>query len=130
MSQIQIRSSWRLVIPKVWKYTVFMEAHDKLGHQGATCTYHLIKCQYYWKGMNKDIRKYIANCTLCCREKPRFCLTLCKHYNHLLVVAPGTLGMMPATSLGLVRQGWKKGISKMPWGFIKQNREEPLIDII
>ena len=25
-----------LVIPKAWKYTVLMEAHDKLGHQGAT----------------------------------------------------------------------------------------------
>ena len=58
-----------LVIPKSWKYTVLMEAHDKLGHQGNTHTYCLIKHQYYWKGMNKDIRKYIANCTLCCREK-------------------------------------------------------------
>ena len=38
--------------------------------------------------------------------------------NDLLVVALDTLGMMPATSLGLVRQGWRKGISKMPsWGF-------------
>ena len=43
--------------------------HDKLGHQGNTHTYCLIKCQYYWRGMNKGIRKYIANCTLCCREK-------------------------------------------------------------
>ena len=41
----------------------------KLGHQGNTCTYCLIKHQYYWKGMNKDIQKYIANCTLCHREK-------------------------------------------------------------
>ena len=49
-----------LVIPKAWKYTVLMEAHDKLGHQGATHTYCLIWQQYYWKGMNKDIRKYIA----------------------------------------------------------------------
>ena len=56
-----------LVIPKSWKYTILVEGHDKLGHQGNTCTYCLIKCQYYWKGMNKDIRKYIANCTLCCR---------------------------------------------------------------
>ena len=54
-----------LVIPKSWKYTVLMEAHDKLGHQGNSCTNCLIKCQYYWKGMNKDIRKYIANCVLC-----------------------------------------------------------------
>ena len=46
-----------------------MEAHDKLGHQGNTCTYCLIKHQYYWKGMNKDIHKYIANCALCHREK-------------------------------------------------------------
>ena len=54
-----------LVIPKSWKFTILVEAHDKLGHQGNNCTYCLIKGQYYWKGMNKDIRKYIANCILC-----------------------------------------------------------------
>ena len=60
-----------LVIPKSWKYTVLVEVHDKLGQQGNTCTYCLIKCWYYWKGMNKDIRKCIMNCTLCCREKTK-----------------------------------------------------------
>ena len=60
-----------LVIPKAWKYTLLVEGHDKLSHQGTTHTYCLIKCQYYWKGMNKDIRKYIANCILCCREKAK-----------------------------------------------------------
>ena len=35
-----------LVIPKSWKYTVLVEAHDKLGHQGNNCTYCLIKHQY------------------------------------------------------------------------------------
>ena len=54
-----------LVIPKSWTYTVLVEAHDKLGHQGNSCMYCLIKRQYYWKGVNKDIRKYIANCVLC-----------------------------------------------------------------
>ena len=58
-----------LVIRKSWKYTVLVEAHDKLGHQGNSCTYCLVKRHYYWKGMNKDIRKYIANYTFCCREK-------------------------------------------------------------
>ena len=29
------KHSW-LVIPKAWKYTVLVEAHDKLGHQGTT----------------------------------------------------------------------------------------------
>ena len=60
-----------LVIPKSWKYTVLVEAHDKLGCQGNSHTYCLVKRQYYWKGMNKDIRKYIANCALCHREKAK-----------------------------------------------------------
>ena len=60
-----------LVIPKSWKYTVLVESHDKLGHQVNTCTYCLIKQQYYWKGINKGIWKYIANCTLCHREKAK-----------------------------------------------------------
>ena len=48
-----------------------MEAHDKLGHQGNNHTYCLIKWQYYWKGMNKDIKKYIANCVLCQHDKAK-----------------------------------------------------------
>ena len=60
-----------LVIPKSWKFTILVEAHDKLGHQGNTHMYCLIKHQYYWKGMNKDIRKYIANCILCRCDKAK-----------------------------------------------------------
>ena len=60
-----------LGIPESWKYIVLVEAYNKLGHQGNTHTYCLIKCQYYWKGMNEDIKKYIANCTLFCREKAK-----------------------------------------------------------
>ena len=65
-----------LIILKSWKYTVLVEAHDKPGHQGNSRTYYLIKRQYYWKGMNKDIRKYIANCILCKERKPKFNITL------------------------------------------------------
>ena len=32
-----------LVIPKSWKFTILVEAHDKLGHQGNHHTYCLIK---------------------------------------------------------------------------------------
>ena len=60
-----------LVIPKAWMYTVLVEAHDKLGHQGATQNYCLIKYHYYWKGMNKDIRKYIIQSALWHREKAK-----------------------------------------------------------
>ena len=60
-----------LVIPKSWNFTILVEAHDKLGHQGNNRTYCLIKHQYYWKGMNKDIRKYITNCVLCRQDKAK-----------------------------------------------------------
>ena len=60
-----------LVIPKSWHFTVLIETHDKLGHHRINRTYHLVKHQYYWKGMNKDIPKYINNCALCKREKVR-----------------------------------------------------------
>ena len=65
-----------LVIPKAWKYTVLVEAHDKLGYQGATQTFCLIKHQYYWKGMNKDVNKvYSSMCTLLQRKSKSSSLT-------------------------------------------------------
>ena len=48
-----------------------MEAPNKLGDQGAIHTYSLVKCQYYWNGMNKDIRKHIDHCTICHKEKTK-----------------------------------------------------------
>ena len=48
-----------LVIPKAWRYTILVETHDKMGHQGNNQTYSLIKQQYYWKGMAKDVKDYI-----------------------------------------------------------------------
>ena len=48
-----------LVIPKAWRYTILVETHDKMGHQGNNRMYSLIKGQYYWKGMAKDVKDYI-----------------------------------------------------------------------
>ena len=54
-----------LVIPKAWRYTILVETHDKMGHQGNSRTYSLIKRQYYWKGMAKDVKDYIQRCPAC-----------------------------------------------------------------
>ena len=54
-----------LVIPKAWRYTILVETHDKMGHQGNNGTYSLIKQQYYWKGMAKDVKDYIQRCSAC-----------------------------------------------------------------
>ena len=58
-----------LVIPKAWKYTILVETHDKMGHQGNNRTYSLIKRQYYWTGMAKDVKDYIQRCPACRQEK-------------------------------------------------------------
>ena len=58
-----------LVIPKAWRYTVLVETHDKMGHQGNNRTYSLIKRQYYWKGMAKDVKDHIQRCPACRQEK-------------------------------------------------------------
>ena len=60
-----------LVIPKAWRYTILVETHDQIGHQGNKWTYSLIKRQYYWKGMTKDVKDYIQRCPACQREKAR-----------------------------------------------------------
>ena len=54
-----------LVIPKPWRYTILVETHDKMGHQRNNRTYSLIKGQYYWKGMTKDVKDYIQRCPVC-----------------------------------------------------------------
>ena len=60
-----------LVIPKAWRYTILVGTHDKMGHQGNNRTYSLIKQQYYWKGMAKDVKDYIQRCPACQQEKAR-----------------------------------------------------------
>ena len=60
-----------LFILKSWCFTILVEAHDTLGHRGVNRTYHLIKRQCYWKGMNRGICKYINNYALCTRERAR-----------------------------------------------------------
>ena len=54
-----------LVIPKAWGYTILVETHDKMGHQGNNRMYSLIKREYYWKGMAKDVKDYIQRCPAC-----------------------------------------------------------------
>ena len=65
-----------LIIPKSWKYPVLMEAHNKLGHQGNSCTYCLMKRQYYWKGMNKALGSILQIAYFAKERKPKFNITL------------------------------------------------------
>jgi hypothetical protein len=49
------------------KYQVLKEFHDTLwaGHRGVWATYTKIKERYWWKGLYKDVEKFVASCTVC-----------------------------------------------------------------
>ena len=42
-----------LVIPKAWRYTILVETHDKMGHQGNNRTYSLIKHSIIGRGWQR-----------------------------------------------------------------------------
>jgi len=46
------------------KYRLVEAAHI-VGHEGIYKTYHRLKPNYYWKGMNRDINLYIKYCPKC-----------------------------------------------------------------
>ena len=52
------------------KFKLIESAHA-VGHEGAYKTYHRLKPNYYWKGMNKDIHLFIKCCPKCQMYKPQ-----------------------------------------------------------
>ena len=63
--------TWQIVIPPHLIDSTIRLFHGKqsvLGHVGTAKTYNLIADRFYWKGMRRDIRKFIASCDLCMRR--------------------------------------------------------------
>ena len=54
-----------MVLPQALIPNIMKMAHDDLGHNGVTRTHMALKKLYYWKGMKKDINKYIRSCNTC-----------------------------------------------------------------
>ena len=46
-------------------------AHKKLGHNGISRTYAMLKRLYYWKGMKVSVTKHVKNCAVCQKRNPQ-----------------------------------------------------------
>ena len=62
-------NSWNIVVPSEIKQSIIKITHEKLGHPGVYKTLMYLKKFYYWKGMSKDVKKYVITCDLCQRVK-------------------------------------------------------------
>ena len=57
----------RLVIPSTLQSDVLHHVHTSLegGHQGILRTFEKIRKQFYWKGLYRDVLKYVSECEDC-----------------------------------------------------------------
>jgi hypothetical protein len=46
-----------------------LHATPTAGHSGFTKTYDRVKRSFFWDGMKQDIRKFVAECEVCQRNK-------------------------------------------------------------
>ena len=60
-----------IVLPRMMIGHVLELAHNKLGHNGISCTYAMLKRLYYWKGMKVSITKHNKNCDVCQKCNPQ-----------------------------------------------------------
>ena len=60
-----------IVLPRMMIGHVLELAHNKLGHNGISCTYAMLKRLYYWKGMKVSITKHNKNCDICQKCNPQ-----------------------------------------------------------
>ena len=60
-----------IVLPRMLIGHVLELAHNKLGHNGISRTYAMLKRLYFWKGMKVSVTKHIKNCAICQKRNPQ-----------------------------------------------------------
>ncbi|UYV66544.1 hypothetical protein LAZ67_4002015 [Cordylochernes scorpioides] len=62
---------WLFVVPRHLRQELLKNFHDSptAGHLGFTKTYDRIRKKYYWPGMYRTVRRYVAHCSDCQRRK-------------------------------------------------------------
>lgn len=67
------RKTDQLVLPKKFRRTVTGMAHDGImsGHQGVSNTTALVSEEFFWPGVQSDIKRYVRSCDICQRTVPK-----------------------------------------------------------
>ena len=60
----------QLVIPRSLRQEVWVNLHDRAGHQGAERTVELIRNRAYWPNLQEDVKRRVQACERCQLAKP------------------------------------------------------------
>lgn len=63
----------QLIVPKPLRNKVMSLAHDSLmtGHLGSSRTAYKVMSEFYWPGVQADVRRYCRSCDICQRTTPK-----------------------------------------------------------
>ncbi|KAK9395375.1 hypothetical protein NXF25_018736 [Crotalus adamanteus] len=63
----------RIYVPQSLRVEVLQRGHDVnvAGHYGFLKTLHLLKRQFWWPSMKKDVETYVRECSVCATTKPQ-----------------------------------------------------------
>ena len=59
----------RIVVPSQLKFSLIYNYHRQCHHQGMVRMFYIIRQNYYWRGMRKDINTIVKACPQCQRRK-------------------------------------------------------------
>ena len=60
-----------IVLPRMMIGHVLELAHNKLGHNGISRMYAMLKRLYFWKGMKVSVTQHVKNCAVCQKHNPQ-----------------------------------------------------------
>lgn len=60
---------WCILIPEAMKSILVEAEHERMGHLGVLKTLLHLKRFYCWRGMQRDVKRYVLHCDLCQRVK-------------------------------------------------------------
>lgn len=113
----------KLYVPESQRLLILEKSHDSkaTGHFGFVKTLHLIKCQFWWLSLKKDIQSYVASCPVCTSAKRWQGKTSrllqpgsqkCRSFSYQKNHQPSHYGTWAAKIIVAVRSLWNAAIRK------------------
>lgn len=69
-TSIDFHFEWKTCVPPDLRQAILIAQHDDSLHLGAEKTLALVRKNYFWPHMAKDVRSYIRRCLVCQQNKP------------------------------------------------------------